>query len=264
MATTILDFVLSFALGALVATGELVSRYKDAPTKALLSNPGIIYLAVNGLGSVAALALIMAFHVNFGGLEGTALRVTQILTAGVGSIAFFRTSLFNATVRDTTIAIGPNILLVIILTGLDRGVDRKRAEVRSQKVSSIMKGFDFAAGADSLEMYCLRGLMQNATDDDVKAIAEVKGDLQSDLNDDIPGQVKSYILGLNLMNIVGDSVLEEAVLRIKPLVGTSSKDSNRSESDEAPQPEPVSHVSSPSDQSEVGGVPDSDTTENEG
>lgn len=42
MAATILDFVLSFALGALVATGELVSRYKDAPTKALRSNPGFI------------------------------------------------------------------------------------------------------------------------------------------------------------------------------------------------------------------------------
>ena len=264
MAATILDFVLSFALGALVATGELVSRYKDAPTKALRSNPGIIYLAVNGLGSVAALALIIAFKVNFGGLEGTALRATQILTAGVGSIAFFRTSLFNATVRDTTIAIGPNILLVIILTGLDRGVDRKRAVFRSQAVASIMAGFDFATGANSLEKYCLRGLMQNATDDDVKAIAEVKSDLQSDLNDDIPGQVKSYILGLNLMNIVGDGVLEDAVSRIKPLVGASPKNSNGSKSDGASQPGPVSHVSSSSDQSEVDSIPDIDTSDNEG
>lgn len=106
--------------------------------------------------------------------------------------------------------------------------------------------------------------MQNATDDDVKAIAEVKSDLQSDLNDDIPGQVKSYILGLNLMNIVGDGVLKDAVSRIKPFVGVSPKNSNGSKSDGASEPEPVSSVSSSSDQSEVGSMPDIDTADNEG
>ena len=162
MATTF-DFVLAFILGALVATGELASRYKDAPTRALRSLPGAIYLAVNGLGSVAALALIMAFGVNFGGLQGNSLRAAQILTAGIGSVAFFRTSLFNVTVGDSTIAIGPNVLLVVILTPLDRGIDRKRARMRSQNVARIMKDFNFADGASSLTKYCLEGLMQNAT-----------------------------------------------------------------------------------------------------
>lgn len=219
MATSFLDFVLALLLGAVVAMGELVSRYKDAPAKAFGSQPGIVYLAVNGLGSLAALSLIRSFGVDFGGLQGGALRATEILTAGIGSIAFFRTSLFNVTLRDATIGIGPNILLVIILTALDRGVDRKRAQGRSEAVASIMDGFNFSTGANTLQKYCLSGLMQNATDDDIKAISDVRVDLQDELNDDIPAQVKAYILGLNLMNIVGDEVLREAVSRVKPFIG---------------------------------------------
>jgi hypothetical protein len=248
MTANIVDFILSFALGALVATGELVSRYKDAPSKALLSKPGIIYLAVNGSGSVAALSLIIAFGVNFGGLERNALRATEVLVAGFGSIAFFRTSLFNVTVRDETIGVGPNILLVVILTALDRGVDRKRAQVRSQSVATIMDGFVFGSGAKSLVKYCLFGLLQNATDDDKKRIADVTDDLENDLNDDINDQVKSYILGLNLMNIVGSDVLKDAVSHIKPFACVPPED--RIGSHEAAESTSPSQVGSLADQPE--------------
>jgi hypothetical protein len=212
----IFNYVLALALGALVAAAELVSRYKDAPTRAIGSGPGLTYLAVNGLGSVAVLALITSLGVDFGGLQGGALTTTQILTAGIGSIAFFRTSLFNVTLRDTSIGVGPNVILVVILTALDRGVDRKRARGRSEAVAAIMEGFDFSAGAYALQKYCLTGLMQNPTDDDTKAVGTLISDLQDKLNDNIPGQVKSYILGLNLMNIVGRDVLKDAVARVKP------------------------------------------------
>lgn len=218
VAAAIVDYLLTLLLGALVATGELVSRYKDAPAKALRSVPGRVYLAVNGGGSIAALLLIHALNIDFG-LQGGAERAMAVLVAGVGSIAFFRTSLFNVTIRDTTIGIGPNVLLVIILTALDRGVDRERARGRSESVARIMDGFDYDKAKVSLTEYCLKGLMQNATDDDEKAIADVMRELDNPLNKDLPKEIKAYIFGLNLMNIVGEDVLDEAAQRVKPLFG---------------------------------------------
>ena len=76
------DFAAAAALGGFVALGELVSRDRDSPRRALLGSvTAWLYCLLNALGSVSALALMLAFDVNFG-QKHAVLRWTRILAAG--------------------------------------------------------------------------------------------------------------------------------------------------------------------------------------
>jgi hypothetical protein len=45
---SLVDYISAFLIGAIVAVGELTSRYKDDPVKAIYSVPAGVYIAVNG------------------------------------------------------------------------------------------------------------------------------------------------------------------------------------------------------------------------
>jgi hypothetical protein len=50
------DYLMVGAVGALVGLGELVSRYKDAPERALLYSPSAwFYCLINGVVALVAL-----------------------------------------------------------------------------------------------------------------------------------------------------------------------------------------------------------------
>jgi len=50
-----LDYVAAALLGGLVGAGELSSRYRDAPGRALYTRPALFYILLNIAVSVAAL-----------------------------------------------------------------------------------------------------------------------------------------------------------------------------------------------------------------
>jgi hypothetical protein len=210
-------------LGALVAVGELVSRYRDDPARAILSLSATLYVGVNAAGAVAAFALISTFGWRFGA-SSESLPVTQVLVAGFGSAALFRTSLFNVTAGDQVIGIGPSAVLNVLLSAADRAVDRKRARIRSETTTASMDGFSFEMGADALVAYCFAA-MQNASADEVKDIEDKIVALRAKPNDHMPDQVKSYGLGLSLVTVVGDKVLHEAVQRLKGSLSRMSSES---------------------------------------
>jgi hypothetical protein len=60
------DWIVVGPLGALVGVGELVSRYRDAPARALASLPAVLYVGLNVVAAVTALALSQLFGWNFG------------------------------------------------------------------------------------------------------------------------------------------------------------------------------------------------------
>jgi hypothetical protein len=155
------DWVAVALLGGMVGTSELISRYKDAPAAALSSLPARFYILVNALASVAALGVIHANPTWF------AARWTQVLMAGLSSMALFRTSLFVVRAGDRDIGVGPSSFLQIFLNAADRAVDRVRAEARSDAVGPIMDGLDFGKAFRALPPLCL-ALMQNMPDEDQK------------------------------------------------------------------------------------------------
>ncbi len=134
-----LSTVLVLALGGLVAVGELVARYRDKPTSALLLPSSLFYVAVNAAASGAALGLIHGFGWQFG-QKGAAAAITQVLVAGFGSLAFFRSSLFTVRVGSTDVGVGPSAVLDSILAAADRATDRNLGEQRSAQVAGILQG----------------------------------------------------------------------------------------------------------------------------
>ncbi len=205
------------ALGMLVAVAELVSRYRDDPWTAIASLPASLYVAVNAMAAVSAFLLIRAFGWEFGASSNTLL-ITQILVAGFGAAALFRTSFFNVTAGDQVIGIGPSAVLNVILTAADRAVDRRSARLRSEATSASMQGVPFEHGANALALYCFAA-MQNASRDEVQAVEDRIALLRDVKNDGIPDQVKSYVFGLTLATVVGDKVLSDSAARLKSLIG---------------------------------------------
>jgi hypothetical protein len=200
------DFVAVAALGALVGGAELTSRYRDAPWKALYTWPALVYIALNLAASALALAMIRGYGWTFGA-TGSSLHWTQVLVAGVGAMALFRTSLFTVRAGDHDIAVGPGSFLQIFRDAADRAVDRVRARARGLAVGKLMEGIDYKKASEGLIPYCL-ALMQNVPDDEQKKLLHAVELLNKE---QIDGAVKVRILGLHLMNVVGPDVLTAAV-----------------------------------------------------
>ena len=108
MGSPYLDFILVAALGGVVGAGELVSRYRDAPTGALRSGAAAFYIFLNVAASLAALALIHAFGWTFGVTSGgAALRWTQVGVAGTGAMACSELHSSPSTLATATSASDP-------------------------------------------------------------------------------------------------------------------------------------------------------------
>lgn len=200
------DFVIVGVLGGAVGIGELVSRYKDAPLRALFTRAAVLYAGVNVVAALALLGLAKAFGWNFGA-TGEAARWTQVLASGFGSMAIFRTALFTVRVGDEDVSIGPSGFLQVILRAADRSVDRTRAAARAIEVEGAMRGVSFDKAQASLPAFCL-ALMQNLSPQDQRQLADEIDRLG---RQDMPDYAKTLILGVTLMNIVGEGALRGAV-----------------------------------------------------
>ena len=206
----ILQWLAAAVLGGLVGGAELVSRYRDAPAGALKTPPAILYVGINLAASMAALALVRTFGWKFG-LEASddslAVGWTQVLVAGVGAMGLFRTSLFTVRAGDRDVGVGPSSFLQIFLRAADRQVDRSRAQVRADTVSIVMKDVDYEKAFAALPPYCL-ALMQNLPDETQQQLRRALEILD---RADIDPDVKTRLLGLELVNVVGVDVLKTAV-----------------------------------------------------
>lgn len=199
--------LLAGLLAALVGAGELLQRYRDAPFNALITIAGLGYLTLH---VVAGMGAYLALH------SGNVLQLAQqgpldwreILTAGFGTLAFFRSAFFTVRMDDKDVGMGPGTVLQQLLTATDRAVDRIRAEPRSAAVREIMQDVDFDLAAASLPELCFN-LMQNVSPEEREAFAERVADLRKTAEMDT--KAKAYSLGLGLMNIVGEKVLRQAV-----------------------------------------------------
>jgi hypothetical protein len=214
--------VVACLLGALLAVTELVARYRDDPAGAVLSWPAAVYVGVNATAAGVALYLIHVFGWTFGA-NGSAREVVQVLTAGLGSAALFRSAVFNVTTRDRIVGIGPSEILNVILTAADRAVDRRQAWVRADRAAAIMQGLTFEGSVDAMLAYCA-ATMQNVKPDEIRAVKDKMWALRYNKeNADISDTVKSYILGLELLTLVGDHVLVKTSQQLRTVLDKEQK-----------------------------------------
>lgn len=207
--------LLAGLFGALVGAGELAGRYRDRPW-AVISGPGWLYIALNAALAVAAFALIRTFGWRFGidpadGDSGP-LRATQLLVAGFGSAALFRTSLFTVRVGDQDVGIGPSAFLTVVLNAADRAVDRKRGRNRAAEIEKIMSGVSFEKAAEALPMYCFQIALQNVSEEEQREVGNVVNTLKASTT--IDDGMKALVLGAALLSVVGPDLLRQAVLSL--------------------------------------------------
>jgi len=204
-----IPFALTGLFGALVGITELISRYKDAPFLAISNPPALLYIFLNFLLSVSALYCIQVFEwfpPSDTGNQQTHT-IMQVLLAGFGAMAFFRSSIFTVRVGDTDVGVGPSGLAQIVLDAADRAIDRNRAKPRAEAVADIMASVDFDKASHALPTYCF-ALMQNVSPEEQQMVArQVEALKNANMND----KVKCLSLGLLLMNLAGESLLKAAV-----------------------------------------------------
>lgn len=196
--------------GGLVAFSELVGRYRDEPLFVLKTPGGISYIVVNAGAALGALWIIRSSGWQFGAAGadlGIRDSVAQVLVAGFGAMALFRSSLFNARVGSTDIAVGPAAVLQVMLFALDRSCDRRLGARRSAEVKEIMKDVSFTKAKDALTYYCLR-LLQNVPEAEQSQVAQA---IRLLVELEAPEPLKSRSLGLILMSLTGDDLLKVAV-----------------------------------------------------
>lgn len=208
----LIGYVASGALGAIVGASELVGRYRDAPVRALNTAPAALYIALNAVSALAALALMRLFNWNLGLKAGDAREWIQVLAAGLGAMALLRSAIFMVRAGDRDVGVGPSGFLQIFLDAADAAVNRSRAESRAGDVTKTMEGVQFDLAFEALPALCL-ALMQNVSPDEQKELAEQTDRLK---NADIPERAKVLNLGLALTNFVGRETLLAAVEALAP------------------------------------------------
>ncbi|TIL96305.1 MAG: hypothetical protein E5Y73_02010 [Mesorhizobium sp.] len=202
-----LDWVLVAGLGALVGIGELVSRYRDAPVKAILSAPAIFYVCLNAAAGVFALMLGEQLKWWDRSIPELSVHWYPVLAAGLGAMVVLRSALFMVKQGDKELAIGPITFLQSLIDAADRSVDRLRAQERAWTVAQVMEGLNCDKVVMILPSF-ISALLQNSQPEErqrfdvfVEKIRESK---------DRP-HIKRLNLGLLTMNFAGEGVLRAAV-----------------------------------------------------
>ncbi|HEY8748127.1 MAG TPA: hypothetical protein VIM11_09140 [Tepidisphaeraceae bacterium] len=134
-------------------------------------------------------------------------RLGQVLIAGLGAMAFLRTSLFTARIGNQDVGIGPSVIAQSLLKAADAAVDRRRGVARDVAIRTVMSGVSFEKAYQLLPSYCL-ALMQNLAQEDQAALGQ-QVEAISRMNS--TDAAKSRLLGLALMNAVGEEILIAAV-----------------------------------------------------
>lgn len=200
------NFAIAGLLGALLGAAELLSRYRDKPSLLLLVGATWGYVVINALAAIAAYLLIQRFGWGFG-QTGGAKAAVQVLVAGFGSAALFRSSLFMVKVGTDTVGVGPNVVLASLLDAADRAVDRVQAQRRLTKVKEVMEGFDFATSHDDLVTACLAAAANVSSDNALS----LRSSVQALAGSPATPKGKNLTLGLLIIDVVGAEVLKAAV-----------------------------------------------------
>ncbi len=206
---------LAFLCGALVGLTEIASRYRDEQVKAIMSPDGLLYILFNGAISTFALIVIWHFRDNpaFASLKTNPLGAA--IAAGFGATAIMRTRLAVIKGSDNKdVSIGPDIVLSLLLSLIDRRIDRWRSLRRQRLIAQYFGDLRALGSIDEASEYLLASLIsfQNISAADKK---EVNDQIQENKRAEVTDPyIQLTTLGYIFLTIAGeenfDQVLKEA------------------------------------------------------
>ncbi|GAA0778910.1 hypothetical protein E1180_19385 [Roseibium denhamense] len=210
------QYLIVALLGMLLGSAELTSRYRDEPQALLKMPASYLYIFFNALIGVAALYLLQVFPVVTAGTNGSGpdaaqIAIYNVLIAGLGGAAFFRSSIARTKVSGTEIGVGPSFVIDTFLSATDRAIDRQRALHRTKSIPDLMRPIPVAFAAESLAEYCV-GAMQNFSADEEKVL---NARIATILNAKLPSpSISSMLIGMTLAEYVGEDVLNQAIAKL--------------------------------------------------
>lgn len=201
------NYLIVAVIGALVGLGELVSRFRDRPLSIFSAAGGWVYIAVNASASAVALLLVRKLGWDFG-QKGNRVELFQVLGSAFGAMAILRSTLFVAKIGDQDVSIGPSVVIASLLGVADRGVDRRQAKHRNEKVAEIMKDIDYQKACEGLAATCVKASVSYPSD-----AASRLGNTIAALsqNTTMTNRIKTHNLGLTLVNEFGLEILASSV-----------------------------------------------------
>jgi hypothetical protein len=168
-----------------------------------LNSPGaFFYVLVNASSSALALFLLTRLAPDITN------PITQVLLAGLGAMAFLRSSVFKAKVGNEEVAIGPAIILDTLLKFADAQVDRGRAIDRASRIATIVQLLPLTQAGTDLPRLCF-ALMQNLPAEVRQRVLDDITLIVTDTKRSEP--VKAMEIGLVLWSRVGIGTLTGAV-----------------------------------------------------
>ncbi len=154
-------------------------------------------------------------------------QIYNIMLAGFGGAAFFRSSVMRTRVGEKDISVGPGLVIDTLLAALDREVDRVRAKFRSQAVEKLLPWITLRDAAEVIVPYCIE-LMQNLKSDErVDLRDKLDRALTEIVTQDKDDPIKPVTLCLNVVEFVGFDVLKTAIHSLRVLSALDSVDDAR-------------------------------------
>jgi hypothetical protein len=198
-----------------VGLSEILTRYRDEPLLAAATAPGMSYLAMNGIISISAFALLRYYSTQIFPSIKDDLFLTSVV-AGFGGMIVFRSKLFSFKSSDgKEYPIGPAIVLDTVLKTIDSKIDRRRATQRQTRVFNSMGEInDFPGTADY--MYTALFSFQNLSQDDIKQIRDIIQQYRSDTK--YSDTLKILGLGFAFLTIAGDTNFDVVVENLKTYI----------------------------------------------
>ena len=218
-------YLLTFLIGAFVGITEILSRYRDEPWKAAFSQPGVLYMAVNGLVSMGAFWIITNYQI-IPSVDQAGFPAA--MAAGFGSMAVLRSKLFVYASEDgKDMSVGPEIVLDIFMTAVDKQIDRKQALRRQDLITSQLSeiaDFDKAIEYFDTAILAFQHMTREATEGWATEMEKLKAS-------ELPEKVKIQALGYSLLNITGESHFKQCVGELKKYVQAGTEEPPNAKAD---------------------------------
>ena len=212
VAENLLYLLLTALFGAAVGAAEIISRYRDEPFIAVLSPPGLSYLLLNGV--ISGIAFFLLIHYQGRMFPNISDRLLASILAGFGSMVVMRSKLFSfKTEAGEVYSVGPEAVLAIFLSSVDRQIDRYRASRRQELVYD--QTFDIADAMNAPAF--LRAFLvsyQNLSGDE-------KQKINADIKDTYASQelatplLKFMAVAFGFLNIMGEKNFKALILQLK-------------------------------------------------
>ncbi|MGA1864317.1 MAG: hypothetical protein ACMUHX_04575 [bacterium] len=195
-------WTLTIFLGLLFGVAELLSKFKDEPFNVIKGNATAWGYIILNLIIVSVAFYFLTKTSLFGKMETDLLKAA--LTAGLGSSLLMRSKFLKVNISGKEAAVGPEIIVNVLLETLEKKIDRDRAIVRKDLVEELMVDIDFSRAKDYVVTTIIASSQINS-EETTKAVMKEAEKIENSPIDDIE---KSYALGYLVMDIMGEKFLK--------------------------------------------------------